>query len=77
VIFSLFYKTRKENKGQTIAQWINLLQNNRFVNRRLLSLMHEKIEAVALTLPGLTAGRQACWQAMLNRNLTKYSPFTT
>ena len=31
-------------KGKTMAQWINLYQNNRFINRWQLLLLRENLE---------------------------------
>ena len=42
-----------------MAQWINVLRNNGFVNPMRLSLLCEKTEALAIVEPGLTAGWQA------------------
>ena len=42
-----------------MAQWINVLQNNSFVNWTLLPLLCEKTGALAIVEPGLTAGWQA------------------
>ena len=42
-----------------MAQWINVLWNNSFVNLMQLSLMCEKTGALATVEPGLTAGRLA------------------
>ena len=39
-----------------MAQWINLNQNNNFVNRTQLLLLCEKSGAILLVLVGLTAG---------------------
>ena len=41
-----------------MAQWINILQNNSFMNTKQLILLREKTGAVALAQPGLMAGRQ-------------------
>ena len=41
-----------------MAQWINVLQNNGFVNPTRLPLLCEKTGALAVVEPGLTAGRQ-------------------
>ena len=46
-----------------MAQWINHLQNNIFVNPPPLPLLCEISGALHLAQPGLTAGRQAGWQA--------------
>ena len=45
-----------------MAQWINVLQNNSFINPTRLPLLCEKTGALAIVEPGLTAGRQAGWQ---------------
>ena len=42
-----------------MAQWINVLRNNDFVNPTRLPLLYEKTGALAIVEPGLTAGRQA------------------
>ena len=42
-----------------MAQWINVLRNNSFVNPTRLPLLCEKTGALAIVEPGLTAGRQA------------------
>ena len=39
-----------------MAQWINVLQNNSFVNPTRLPLLCRNSRAVALSEPGLTAG---------------------
>ena len=46
-----------------MAQWINILQNNSFVNLLLLPFLCEKTGAIALVQPGLMAGRLAGWQS--------------
>ena len=46
-----------------MAQWINVLRNNSFVNPTRLLLLCEKTGALAIVEPGLTAGRPAVWQA--------------
>jgi len=46
-------------KGKTIVQWMNLLRNNSLVKLdRLTQLLFlcEKSRAIALVLPGFTAG---------------------
>ena len=40
-----------------MAQWINILRNNDFVNPMRLPLLCEKTGALAIVEPGLTAGR--------------------
>ena len=40
-----------------MAQWINVLQNNGFINPTQLLLLCEKTGALAIVEPGLTAGR--------------------
>ena len=52
-----------------MAQWINILWNNGFVNPTRLPLLCEKTGALAIVEPGLTAGRQAGWQAVRQTNL--------
>jgi len=47
------------DKRKTMAQWINLLWNSRFVNQTQLPFLGEKSEAVALVLLGFLAGWQA------------------
>ena len=42
-----------------MAQSINILRNNSFVNPLWLPFLCEKTGAVALAQPGLTAGRRA------------------
>ena len=42
-----------------MAQWVNCLQNNIFVNPPPLPLLCEISGALRLAQPGLTAGRQA------------------
>ena len=44
-----------------MAQWINDLQNNSFVNPTRLPLLCRNSEAVALAEPGLITGWQAGW----------------
>ena len=45
-----------------MAQWVNRLRNNIFVNLPPLPLLCEISEDLHLAQPGLTAGRQAGWQ---------------
>ena len=45
-----------------MAQWINVLRNNGFVNPMQLPLLCEKTGALAIVEQGLMAGRQAGWQ---------------
>ena len=56
-----------------MAQWINILRNNGFVNPTRLSLLCEKTGTLAIVEPGLTAGQQAgrpaVWQAVRQTNL--------
>jgi len=47
------------DKRKTMAQWMNLLRNNRFINYTRLPFSCEKSGAIALAQPGLTAGWQA------------------
>ena len=42
-----------------MAQWINVLRNNGFVNPTQLPFLCEKTGALAIVEPGLMAGRQA------------------
>ena len=42
-----------------MAQWMNLHQNNSFINRTRLPLLCEKSRAILLVLVGLTAGWQS------------------
>ena len=42
-----------------MAQWINILRNNNFVNLTRLPLLCDKTGALAIVEPGLTAGWQA------------------
>ena len=44
-----------------MAQWINALWNNSFINLMQLSLLCRYFRAVALAEPGLMAGRLAGW----------------
>ena len=46
-----------------MAQWVNRLWNNIFVNPPPLPLLCEISGALHLAQPGLTAGRLAGWQA--------------
>ena len=46
-----------------MGQWINVLQNNSFVNPSRLPFLCEKTGAVTLAQPGLTVGRQSGSQA--------------
>ena len=46
-----------------MAQWINVLRNNSFVNPTQLPLLCRNFRAVALAEPGLTAGWLAGWPA--------------
>ena len=46
-----------------MAQWVNRLRNNIFVNPPPLPLSCEISGALHLAEPGLTAGRQAGWLA--------------
>ena len=42
-----------------MAQWINILRNNGFVNPTRLPLLCEKTGVLDIVEPGLTAGRQS------------------
>ena len=44
-----------------MAQWINVLRNNSFVNPTRLPLLCRNSRAIALVEPGLMAGWQAGW----------------
>ena len=46
-----------------MAQWVNRLRNNIFINPPPLPLSCEISGALHLAHPGLTAGRQAGWLA--------------
>ena len=46
-----------------MAQWINVLRNNSFVNLKRLPLLCRNSRSVALAEPGLTAGWLAGWLA--------------
>ena len=46
-----------------MAQWVNRLRNNIFVNPPPLSLLCEISGALYLAQPSLMAGRQAGWLA--------------
>ena len=48
-----------KDKGIAMAQWVNHLQNNIFVNPSPLPLLCEISEALHLTQLGVTAGRLA------------------
>ena len=50
-----------------MAQWVNCLQNNIFINPPPLPLSCEISEALHLAQPGLTAGRLAGRQAVAGR----------
>ena len=57
-----------------MAQWINVLWNNSFVNPTRLPLLCRNSRAVALAEPGLTAGRLAGWLAG-RQNVGKFQIF--
>ena len=57
-----------------MAQWVNHLRNNIFVNPLPLLLSWEISGALHLAQPGLTAGRQAGWLAG-RRNTGKFQNF--
>ena len=57
-----------------MAQWVNRLRNNIFVNPSPLPLSCEISGALHLAQPGLTAGRQAGRQAG-RRNTGKFRKF--
>ena len=48
----------EKSKGKAMVHWINIHQNNSFINRQQLPLLCGKSGAVALALLGLTADRQ-------------------
>ena len=50
-------------KGMAMAQWVNRLRNNIFINPTPLPLSCEISGALHLAQPGLTAGRLAGWLA--------------
>ena len=52
-----------------MAQWINVLRNNGFVNPMRLLLLCEKTGALAIVEPGLMAGRQTVSQAVRQTKL--------
>ena len=52
-------KEGKQRKGIAMAQWVNCLWNNSFVNPPSLPLLYETSGAVHLVLLGLMAGWQA------------------
>ena len=50
-------------KGITMAQWINLFRNNRFILEAPITFSVRIIGPIHIAEPGLTVGRQACgWQ---------------
>ena len=55
-----------------MAQWINILRNNSFINPTRLSLLHRKSRAVALAEPNLTAGWLVGWPADGNHEMQVY-----
>ena len=61
-----------------MAQWVNCLRNNIFVNVPPLPLLYEISGALHLAQPGLTAGwlagRLAGWQAV-RRNTGEFRNF--
>ena len=48
-----------------MAQWMNFLRNNSFVNPTRLSLLCEKTGALAIVELGLMAGKPAVWQTKM------------
>ena len=59
-----------------MAQWVNRLRNNIFVNPPPLPLLCEISGALHLAQPGLTAGWQAGWQAgLVSRGQTAFFRF--
>ena len=57
-----------------MAQWVNRLRNNIFVNPPPLPLLCEVTGALHLAQPGLTAGRQAVRPAS-RRNTGEFRNF--
>ena len=57
-----------------MAQWVNRLRNNIFVNAPPLSLLYEISGDLHLAQPGLTAGWPAGWLAG-RRNTGKFRNF--
>ena len=57
-----------------MAQWINRLRNNIFVNLPPLPLLREISGALHLAQPGLTAGRQA-GRPSVRRNTGEFRNF--
>ena len=57
-----------------MAQWVNCLRNNIFVNPPPLPLLCEISGALHLAQPGLTAGRLAGWLAG-RRNTGEFQNF--
>ena len=61
-----------------MAQWVNCLRNNIFVNPPPLPLLCEISGALHLAQPGLMAGRQAGWLAgrpSVRRNTGEFRNF--
>ena len=61
-----------------MAQWVNRLRNNIFVNAPPLPLLCEISGALHLAQPGLTAGWLAGWQAgwqAVRRNTGEFRNF--
>ena len=57
-----------------MAQWVNHLRNNIFVNAPPLPLLCEISGALHLAQPGLTAGRLAGWQTKYRQiGISKFS----
>ena len=52
-----------------MAQWVNVLRKNGFVNPTQLPLLCEKTRALAIVEPSLTAGRPAGQEAVRQTNL--------
>ena len=57
-----------------MAQWINVLRNNSFVNPMQLPLLSRNSRAIALVEPSLTAGWLAGWLAG-RQNADKFQIF--
>ena len=56
-----------------MAQWINRLQNNIFINPPLLPLLCEISGALHLAQPGLTAGGRQADKIQVNFEISKLS----
>ena len=61
-------------KRNTMAQWMDLHQNNSFVNQKQLPLLCENFGAILLVLVGLMAGSPA-GRLAVRRNAGRYRNF--